>query len=75
MEYLNKAHIGKDVLFERKYVFGRTTTYKTIRKEKGKLIARIKRHVENESVPEFADIIETLTGFVIVEPNDYEFVS
>jgi len=74
MEYLKKEDVGKVVAFDKKYIFGRIISYESIRKENGRLIARIKRHVEDSDIPEYADIIETINGYVIVQANDYEFI-
>lgn len=74
MKFLNKSDIGKEVLFERKFILGKAMNYDKTQKQTGILIGRVKRFGEDNNIPEFADIIETVNGFVMVEPSDYEFL-
>lgn len=74
MEFLDKSKIGCEVTFEKKYIFDNGMKYSNTTRQKGKLISRVKRYVDLDSLPEFADIIETDTGFIFVAPNDYKFI-
>ena len=75
MEFLDKLKIGCEVIFERKYIFDNGMKYSNTTPRKGKLISRVKRFVDDNSLPQFVDIIGTDSGFLFVEPNDYKFVS
>ncbi len=75
MDYLDKTNIGVEVIFNRKYVLNKACyDYASTLQQKGMLLSRVNRFVDDNSIPEYADIIESEDGLVYVKPDDYKFL-